>query len=497
VDNIQRGDLQAFYRRYFFPSNIMIGVLGDFDTAAMKAKLEKLFAGWDVKQEPVPPFPKVDEKGAPGLYLAVKEDVAQTFFQMGHLGGVLKDKNYPALSVMADILGGGFSSRLFKEVRTRLGYAYGVSASWGADYLHPGLFRIGGSTKSASTVDTLQAVRKEVEKIRTTEVTTQELNTAKQSVMNSFVFFFDSPSKILNRLVSYDYYGYPKDFIFQYQKGVEAVTKADVLRVAKEYIHPEIFATVAVGKPADFGKPLTTLGAVQNIDLTIPGPKGTGAAKADPGSLAKGKQLLQRAQQATGGAEALAAVKDYTNVIDVSLQTPQGSMKAVQTNQWIAPGTFRQTQEFPFGKMIVFSDGRAGWLLGPQGVMDMPPPVLQQVKGELFRNQMSLLLSDRMPDRTVNAVSDKAVEISDKSGNRVLIEFDASTGRIAKLTFQSSGPSGPATVTSMPSDFKQVAGVWMPMRIRIEQDGKPFADGVIRDWKVNTGLRLEELSKKP
>ena len=79
--------------------------------------------------------------------------------------------------------------------------------------------------------------------MRTTEVTDQELETAKQSVLNSFVFFFDHPGKILNRMVTYEYYGYPKDFIFQYQKGVEAVTKADVLRVAKEYLKPESLAS--------------------------------------------------------------------------------------------------------------------------------------------------------------------------------------------------------------------------------------------------------------
>lgn len=270
VDNTRREDLVNFYRRYFFPANIRLAVQGDFNTAEMRGKIEKLFADWTHTQPPVPPFPSVTAQEASTVYLAVKDDVTQSFFSMGHLGGLLKDKDYPALSVMADILGGGFSSRLFTNVRTKAGLAYNVGAGWGANYNHPGLFRVSGSTKSQTTVETIQASKAEIERIRTAEVTDQELETAKQSVLNSFVFFFDHPGKILNRLVNYDYHGYPKDFIYQYQKGVEAVTKADVLRVAKEHLKPDKLTIVAVGNPKDFGKPLSTLGEVKTIDLTIP-----------------------------------------------------------------------------------------------------------------------------------------------------------------------------------------------------------------------------------
>src|SRR5258708_5778431 len=155
---------------------------------------------------------------------------------------------------MADILGGGFQSRLFQRVRTQLGYAYEVGASWGANYDHQGLFTIAGSTKSASTADTLKAIDQEVGKIRSAPVTDEELNTAKQTVLNSFVFDFDTPAKTLNRMLTYGYFGYPDDFIFQYQKAVAAVTRDDVLRVAKQYLDPARFVIVATGNPKEFGK---------------------------------------------------------------------------------------------------------------------------------------------------------------------------------------------------------------------------------------------------
>ena len=271
VERIARDDLFAFYRRYFFPANVMLAIWGDFDTAQMKARLEGLFADWKVTQAPVPAFPAVGKSAAPGTYLAVKSDVAQTFFSIGQLGGELRDKDYPALEVMADILGGGFRSRLFQRVRTRMGDAYEISADWGANYDHDGLFQIAGSTKSSSTVETIKAIQEEVEKIRTTEVDDAELTTAKQTALNSLVFAFDTKAKTLGRVLTYEYYGYPKDFIQQYQKALAAVTKADVLRVAKERLNPASFTIVAVGNPKDFGQPLDALGRpVIPIDLTIP-----------------------------------------------------------------------------------------------------------------------------------------------------------------------------------------------------------------------------------
>ena len=119
-------------------------------------------------------------------------------------------------------------------------------------------FRIGGSTKSASTVETMQAIRTEIDKMRTAEVTPVELKEAKESVLNSFVFFFDSPEKTLNRVMRYAYFGYPKDFLFQYQKAIESVTRADVLRVMKEHVKPEELVIVAVGNPKEMPKPLSS-----------------------------------------------------------------------------------------------------------------------------------------------------------------------------------------------------------------------------------------------
>jgi len=497
IDNIQRQDLIDFYHRYYFPANITMEVIGDFSTAELKTKLEQVFGVWQTTQPAVPAFPKVENKPAPGVFLASKEDTTQTFFHVGELGGELRDKDYPALEVASEILGGGFSSRLFRSVRTKHGWAYNISASWAANYDHPGTFDISGSTQSAHTVDTLKAIEQELETIRTTEVADDELQTAKDTVLNGFVFNFDRPSKTINRLMIYQYYGYPKDFIFQYQKAIASVTKADILRVAQQYFQPKNLSYVAVGNPKDFGTPLASLGMkVQPIDLTIPEPKQQ-AAEADPASRAKGKALLGRVQQALGGADKLAGVKDLQFRADVEVFTPGASMKVKQTNSFIAPSTVRQDNELPFLKQSVYTDGTAGWLAGMQGVQTLTPPVLKQIQGEAFRQMVSLSLSDRDADRTVNQSADGVLEISSKDGESVRITVDEKTGFPAKLAYRQSPAEGGAAVEEIFSDWRDVDGLHLPFQWSVMQGGKKFAGVTVRDYKINSGLTVATLGQKP
>ncbi len=326
--------------------------------------------------------------------------------------------------------------------------------------------------------------------MRSTEVTERELKEAKDGVLNSFVFFFDSPAKTLNRVMRYEYFGYPKDFLFQYQKAITEVTRADVLRVSKERFVPENLAIVAVGNPKEFGKPLSTLGKVNTIDLTIPEPKSE-TVKPDSASLEHGRELLKRAQQAMGGADKIAGVKDLTQAIEVTMA---GGVKMKRQNRWIAPGTFRTDQIMPFGTITAYTDGSSGWLAypPPQGMGPMRPDVQKQLQSEIFRDWISLILSDRDASRTVNATGPNAVEIS-APGENVHVEFDGASGLpVAQIYKQ-----GPFEMKETYSDWREVDGIKLPFKAEIEQNGKKAVSVEISDIKMNTGLHADELSKKP
>ncbi|MGB2809816.1 MAG: pitrilysin family protein [Sedimentisphaerales bacterium] len=272
IDNISRDDLITFHKRFYKPNNVMLGVSGDFDTSQMIKKIEKAFEKWEKADIKLPPTPQVQYEFKPTANVIRKDDINQSNIYLGHIGGLMNDPDYFALVVMNRILGGGFTGRLFKNIRSRQGLAYSVFGSYSANYDFPGLFYVGCMTKSESTVHAIRAMTEEVKKMTESEVTDEELALAKESYLNSFVFNFDTKGEIVARLMVYEYYGYPPDFLQKAKSSIEMVTKADVLRVARKHLKPDKMQILAVGRPQDFDEPLSVFGQVSEIDITIPTP---------------------------------------------------------------------------------------------------------------------------------------------------------------------------------------------------------------------------------
>jgi zinc protease len=267
IEAITRQDVVDFYNNYFFPNNTIMAVWGDFDPKDMVAKIKKALGEWKKTEAEVPALPRVSYEYKYTINYIDKPDVNQSNIMLGHIGGLMDNPDYPALSVMNSILSW---DRMFKIIRTDEGLAYSVWGYYGANYQVPGVFRCGAQTKSESTVYAVELMLKELRRIREEEVSSQELARAKDEYLNSYVFNFDSRAKIVNRLMTYAFFGYPLDFMDRIKKGVEKVTKEDVLRVAKNYLRPDKVQILVVGKKEDFDKPLATLGEVNVIDITIP-----------------------------------------------------------------------------------------------------------------------------------------------------------------------------------------------------------------------------------
>jgi len=270
IDNITRDDLVAFHEKYYHPNNIMLAVWGDFDTDEMVEKIDAAFKDWKKTDMEPMAVPEVTYEFRPSVNVVNKEDVHQSSIVLGHIGGMMNDPDYFALVVMNEILGGGFTSRLFKNVRSRMGLTYSVFGHYGAAYDHPEAFYVGCQTKSESTVKAIKAMTDEVRKITESEVTDEELALAKEAYLNSFVFNFDSKGQIIRRLMTYEYFGYPSDFLQKTKDEIEKVTKADVLRVAQKHLQPEKMQILVVGRAEDFDEPLSVLGSVNEVDITIP-----------------------------------------------------------------------------------------------------------------------------------------------------------------------------------------------------------------------------------
>ena len=196
----------------------------------------------------------------------------QSTVQIVGIGTERSNPDYYALNVMNEVFSGGFGSRVFQYVRTKLGLAYDVGGSYGATYDHPGVFRSEAGTKSVSTVAATKAVLKVIGQLKTDPPTPEELRKAKDDVMNSFIFHYDTPEKTLNEQVVLAFYGYPADFLEKYRDGIERVTAADVTRVANKYIDTSKLAILVVGNKTEIKPPLSALGKVTELDIAIPPP---------------------------------------------------------------------------------------------------------------------------------------------------------------------------------------------------------------------------------
>ena len=244
-----------------------MAVWGDFRIKEMEARVKRTLGKWKRAGVKISPLPKVDYEYKHTVNFINKPDVNQSNILIGHIGGLMENPDYPALSVMNSILS---YERMFKKIRTDEGLAYSVWGSYGANFSVPGVFSSGAQTKSESTVYAIELMLKELKRIIEEDVTDEELAKAKDEYLNSFVFNFDSRAKIVNRLMTYDFFDYPLDFVDRVKKRVEKVTKKDVLRVAKKYLRPDKVQILVVGKQEDFDKPLSTLGEVNVIDIKIP-----------------------------------------------------------------------------------------------------------------------------------------------------------------------------------------------------------------------------------
>jgi zinc protease len=268
---VKREDLVNWHMQYVYPNNIIFGISGDFDPKAMEAKLRQTFESWAKGPEAKTPDIKFTS-AKPGYYFVQKTDINQSTIAMVDLGIRRDNPDYFAVSVMNEIFGGGFSSRLFNNVRAAKGLAYSVGGGVGTSFSHPGMTNISMQTKSSTTVAGIQALYEEIDNLHGKEPDATELQRAKNQILNSFIFRFDTPEKVLAEKMAYEFYHYPLDFLERYRSEIEKVTAQQVTQVARKYLQKDRLAVLVVGNDGEFDKPLSSLGSVANVDITIPPP---------------------------------------------------------------------------------------------------------------------------------------------------------------------------------------------------------------------------------
>jgi len=472
VDAVDRDDAAAWHARHVVPANTRIAVWGDFDADDMARRLTEAFGDWTTPDGwAAAPTPERTPAGdAPGLVFVEKDDVNQSTILVGHAGTVRRDHpDYAALVVMNEILGGGFSSRLFRTVRTDLGLAYSVFGVYTAGYDGPGVFYGGAGTQSARTVEAAEAIARVIRDMQAAPPTDEELDLAKQSYLNAVVFQSDTRAKVLGRMLTLDAYGYPSDFLDGLNARIGGVTADDVLRVARQYLTPDRTTTVVVGRSADFGRSLAALGAADTLDVTIPlvPPDGTPVA----GDPVGGRAALDALAAHLGGAAAVDALATL-RLRGETRATVEGQETTIATEAslWLAddgtPDGLRLTQRLPTGaEVTVVVDGDAARIVTPVGTQPAPPAVVEQVRAQMHLHvavlaaRRAALAPERMPSAEGAVVRLRVPDV----GAPFTLTLGAD-GRPVSIASVQLTPAGPDEVVVRLEDWRETGGLTLPFR---------------------------------
>ncbi|MBI5633992.1 MAG: insulinase family protein [Nitrospirae bacterium] len=246
LDRINRQDIVDFHNTFFAPNNAIMTVVGDISRDELKALLNRHLGTWNQKKIPSNPLPEIGASNS-ATVIRVNKDLTQANIVLGHLGISRDNPDYYAITVMNYILGGGgFSSRLMDNIRDNKGLAYDVHSYFSANRLS-GSFQAGLQTKNESANIAIEEVLREMERIRTEPVSDKDLQDAKSYLTGSFPLRIDSNSKIAGFVLAVEFHSLGLDYVDKYPLLINAVTKEDILRVARKYLDTKNYVLVVVG----------------------------------------------------------------------------------------------------------------------------------------------------------------------------------------------------------------------------------------------------------
>lgn len=508
IESITVEDLKAFHAKYYHPDNMMLAITGDFDTETLIPQLEKVFEGWKSTEIAFPDVPTVDATLEPSVNYIFK-DLPQSVMLIGHFG-IKRTPNFPdyfALRVMNDILGeGGFTSRLMREVREKHGLAYMVGSIMQTTYYtNPGEWFAYSQTRTDKTAEAISLIIDVVKGLRDTPVPPAELQRTKDSLINSFVFGFESSSQIAFQQMMLAYRGFAPDFLETFTDNIAKVTAEDVQAVAQKYLHPDALTIVAVGNKDSFDRPLDEFGEVNEIEIEQPAPPpAEPMPEASEGDMAKAIEILAAAVEAHGGLEKLKSVKNIVSEARVLANSAMGQMQAEAKSYYLYPDKLRQDLKLPQMEISQIYDGSAAFAVTPMGIQPFPPEAANAFKNTIAREPVWLLTHLWENDIQVQYAGSEDVQdkpahillVPEPSGEVLRVFISEETHYIVKLASRETVQGVVANQETFLGDYRDVDGVKIAHHALQNVDGQLSSEVSVTGVTLNAELE-ESLFQEP
>lgn len=479
VGSITMEDIKGYYNTYFKPNNAYLIIVGDIDLKTAKSLTEKYFNKWVTGEAKNPTYQQPREPGKTYVALVDRPASVQSVINISYPVD-LKPGPPDAISarVLNQILGGGSSGRLFRNLREKHAYTYGAYSQLNTDKL-VGSFNGTASVRNEVTDSSVYEFMAELKRLVNDKVTEAELIEAKAGIAGSFGRSLESPQTIANFALNTARYNLPKDYYANYLKALEAVTVADVQAAAKKFIRPENAHIVIVGKATDIADKLKPFGEVKYFDINGEGYTPSKAAALPPGLTAE--KVIADYITAIGGEKKINELK----TLKVTMKGTIQGMEVVLTSSSKAPGKNLTEVAIPAMGGVMqksISDGKEIVEIqrGQKVPMDaaakeqklldayiVPEQILAQVKAKLTLKGIE----------QVDGADAYVVEYLLPAGGKTTNYFDVKTGLKVQVVLFVSTPQGEVTVPIQYQNFKEVGGVKLahtviqsmgPMKLKFE-----------------------------
>jgi len=494
VEAITLEDCKNYYNTYFKPNITYIAVVGDVKTKSIKKLFKKHLEGWASGEVTPATFPLPESIQKTAVAFVDRPSSVQSVIRIGN-PIVLKpgDADIDAMRVMSVILGGGSMGRLYNNLRETHGYTYGAYSSFGTDELVSAFYAY-AQVRNEVTDSAVYQFLVELEKMRSTPATEAEINQAKASIMGSFGRSLEQPSTIASFALNTARYGLPADYYQNYLKRIEAITAADIQRVAQKYIAGDKLLITVVGKGQEVAPSLEQFGTVNYYDMYANPADAPSFLTMPEGVTAK--NVVDNYIKAIGGKDALMKINAYQIVMEGNMAGLPAPLMLTEAKK--IPGYYAEIQEIPgmFSQKTIYVNGKA-FNQGPQGKSDVTDEEALADYKRKSNNAFSELLyfteGYTVTLEGQNKLYGKDVYqlmIVDPSGAKTREYYDVATGLKVGEESEQETPQGPVTIVSTISDYKDFGGIKYAGTVVQEVSGQKITM-TLKDVKTNKAVSMD------